>query len=455
MRGNRAGGAHRVVRRAAVSTLALILLAGCASSGASVASPSVLAPQTTTNVVTTTTTPSGKAATAAEPPTTATPSTTTTTPPATTPATAPPLSPFVGDPFFDPGDARPGPPGTILRSRPLTTKIKDARAWQVLYWSRTPEDRPVAVSATVVTPTSPGAGPRPVLAYAHPTTGLGDQCAPSAQIASGSAVELILFPVLLQQGWTVVETDYQGLGTPGDHAYLIGQSEGRNVLDSIRAAERLAGSGSTPASKAVVWGHSQGGGASAFTAELRPTYAPDVDLVGAIAGAPAADLDPGNAMPTNPQYDGFVAMALSGLRAGYPQLGVDAALTPDGRAAVSKVSSLCVGEALAAMTGKSTTGLVTPTALGEPAWQAVIKANQGGNLRTDVPIFIYHGADDDLVSPASSAALLARYCAHGDVAARKVYPGKDHVSVVTAALVDIVANAKARFAGLPAPNDCA
>jgi pimeloyl-ACP methyl ester carboxylesterase len=436
-----------------VSALTLALLAACASNGASVASPSVLPPQTTTNVATTTTT--SPPATAAEPSTTAAPSTTTTIPPPSTPAVSPPLSPFVGDPFFDPGDAPPGPPGTILRSRPLITKLKDARVWQVLYWSRTPDDRPVAVSATVMTPTSPGATPRPVLAYAHPTTGLGDQCAPSAQIASGTAVELILFPVLLQQGWTVVETDYQGLGTPGDHAYLIGQSEGRNVLDSIRAAEMLAGSGATPASKAVVWGHSQGGGASAFTAELRPTYAHNVDLVGAIAGAPAADLDPGNAMPANPQYDGFVAMALSGLRAGYPQLDVDAFLTPPGRIAVSEVSSLCVGRALTVMAGKTTLGLVTPSALGEPAWQAVIKANQGGNQHTDVPIFIYHGADDDLVSPASSAALLARYCAHGDVAARKVYPGKDHVTVVTAALIDIVANAKARFAGLPAPNDCA
>ena len=98
--------------------------------------------------------------------------------------------------------------------------------------------------------------------------------------------------------------------------------------------------------------------------------------------------------------------------------------------------------------------LVDAKALAAPAWQAALQANQAGNLATDVPIFIYHGGADDLVPPASSAALLARYCAHGVVASRKVYPGETHVTVVAAALRDIVAYAKARLAGEPAPNDC-
>ena len=115
---------------------------------------------------------------------------------------------------------------------------------------------------------------------------MGDQCSISAGVADGSAPDLTIVAAAVGQGLTVVLPDYQGLGTPGDHAYLVGQSEGRNVLDGIRAATHLDGSGATPDSKAVVWGHSQGGQAAAFTAELQPTYAPDVHLVGAIAGAP-------------------------------------------------------------------------------------------------------------------------------------------------------------------------
>jgi pimeloyl-ACP methyl ester carboxylesterase len=251
----------------------------------------------------------------------------------------------------------------------------------------------------------------------------------------------------------VVETDYQGLGTPGDHPYLIGQSEGRNVLDSIRAAAALPGTGATPQSKAVVWGHSQGGGAAAFTAELRPTYAPDVDLVGAIAGAPPAELAAGSTAPQS-SYSGFVPMVVAGLSAGYPDLDTKDALTDAGRAAVAEVSGMCVADALRAFDGTDPSTLFAPGAADRPDWKADVAANRAGDRPTDVPIFLYHGANDDLVPPDMSARLLQRYCAHGVVASRKVYAGTDHISVVQAAFGDIAAYALARIAGTPPPNDC-
>jgi pimeloyl-ACP methyl ester carboxylesterase len=252
----------------------------------------------------------------------------------------------------------------------------------------------------------------------------------------------------------VVETDYQGLGTPGDHPYLIGQSEGRNVLDSIKAAEALPGTGAGPTSKAIVWGHSQGGGAAAFTAELQPTYAPDVDLVGAIAGAPVAELDTAASGTTLPAYSGFVPMAAAGLRAGYPDLDTNDALTAAGRKAVADVSSMCVGDALKAFAGSDASNLFEPGASQSPAWKQDVDANRAGDRPTGVPIFLYHGADDDLIPPAVSARLLERYCAHHVVASRKVYPGTDHTTVVPAAIGDILAFASARLAGTPAVSDC-
>ena len=109
------------------------------------------------------------------------------------------------------------------------------------------------------------------------------------------------------------------------------------MLDGIRAATHLDGSGATPDSKAVVWGHSQGGQAAAFTAELQPTYAPDVHLVGAVAGAPASDLTgAGPQTAANPAYRGFFPMLVVGLRAGYPALAADDQLLTDaGRAALA------------------------------------------------------------------------------------------------------------------------
>ena len=55
----------------------------------------------------------------------------------------------------------------------------------------------------------------------------------------------------------MVATDYEGLGTPGDHPYLIGASQGRAVLDIVRAARQLDPDLSD---QVMTAGHSQGGG---------------------------------------------------------------------------------------------------------------------------------------------------------------------------------------------------
>src|SRR5204863_7368111 len=122
-------------------------------------------------------------------------------------------------------------------------------------------------------------------------------------------------------------------------------AEGRNVLDGIRAASHLDGSGATADSKAVVWGHSQGGQAAAFTAELQPTYAPDVQLVGAVAGAPASDLAAAAASSASapPQYRGFRPMVVVGFRAGYPELAADDHLLSDAdRQTLAQVDTQCL-----------------------------------------------------------------------------------------------------------------
>jgi len=334
--------------------------------------------------------------------------------------------------------------------------VDGAEAWQILHWSRTAEDQPVAVSATVVAPTAVTSSPRAVLAWAHGTTGMGDQCSISARVADGSAPDLTIVKGAVDQGFAVVLPDYQGLGTPGDHAYLVGQAEGRNVLDGIRAATRFDGSGATADSKAVVWGHSQGGQAAAFTAELQPTYAPDVHLVGAVAGAPASDF--AGASPqaaANPAYRGFFPMLVVGFRAGYPELAADDQLLTDaGREALARVDDQCLDETLTTFRDEDPAPLLAGLPIDQPRWQQALAANRAGDRPTSVPIFLYHGGADDLVPPQLSAELLARYCELGVTASRTVYPDTDHVSVIAAAYTDIGAYLQDRLAGERAPSSC-
>ena len=148
-------------------------------------------------------------------------------------------------------------------------------------------------------------------------------------------------------------------------------------------------------------------------------------------------------------------MAAAGLRAGYPDLDMTDALTPAGRDAVAAVSQMCTSEALKTFAGVDTSTFLAPDAANRTDLQADIAANRAGDRPTDVPIFLYHGAADDLIPPDVSARLLDRYCAHGVTAARTVYPATNHVTVVPAAFEDIMRYATARFAGSPPANDCA
>ena len=85
-----------------------------------------------------------------------------------------------------------------------------------------------------------------VVTWAAGRAGLADLCAPSKQpdIASGTSGAGIGYPralipmlqTFLDAGYVVAATDYEGLGTPGLHPLLVGESEGRGVLDAARAA---------------------------------------------------------------------------------------------------------------------------------------------------------------------------------------------------------------------------
>ena len=124
----------------------------------------------------------------------------------------------------------------------------------------------------------------PVVATAPGTTGVAPQCALSRIVPGRSA------PDWGVEGVRVI-TDYIGLGPTGGplHPYLSKPSEGRSVIDGVRAARNLA-----ETSAGTTWlsvGHSQGGHGALSASELAADYAPELDLAGTLALSPAALLD--------------------------------------------------------------------------------------------------------------------------------------------------------------------
>jgi pimeloyl-ACP methyl ester carboxylesterase len=298
------------------------------------------------------------------------------------------------------------------------------RGWRILYWSTSATGAPVAVSGTVLAPVDTGPVPadRRIIAFAHPTVGMGDQCAPSKTFAQGSTAALAFVPLLAQSGALIVATDYEGLGTAGDAAYLVGRSEGHGVLDSARAAQQL-GLGTSKASTVLIWGHSQGGGAAAWAAELAPVYSPDLHVIGAMLGAPVGELS-------------------------------TSMLTTKGREVMAKVRVGCSAEVNTAVAGLTIADLITPALGTNEAWAKRLAENNPAGQTTSVPLFIYHGGADTTVPPEISAAMLAKYCKLGVTVQRRVYPGKGHGDVVQAAFTDLITFATARWAGTNPIDSC-
>jgi acetyl esterase/lipase len=290
------------------------------------------------------------------------------------------------------------------------------------------------VTGLVVVP--PGEAPSggwPIVAYAHSTTGAADSCAPSddPDLAGVGGV----LARLASNGFLAVATDYEGIGTGGDHPYLHGASEARAIVDSVRAVRALVpGAGA----RWAVVGHSQGGHAAAFTAELGAELAPELELVGSVAIAPVAEpagLVAGSA---------FLVLTVIGYLAATPDADDDELLTEAARDAVDAAEDDC--------TVPPIEGPVL--AREDPDLAAYLAANAIGQQAASVPVLVHQGDDDELTPAAGAGEAAARMCALGGTIELRVYRDAGHSSIVDASFDDALAWVRARFAGEPAVSTC-
>ena len=254
-----------------------------------------------------------------------------------------------------------------------------------------------------------------MISWAHGTVGLADKCAPSKggdQGSYGGAEPLV--QGWLEDGYAVVATDYEGLGTPGIHPYLQGDSEAHGVLDIVRASRALAPSLSK---RVVIAGHSQGGHAALFAAENAPGWSRDVNHLGTVAYAPPADLQLQGAliglMP-NDAY-GLAALATSILRgavASDPSIDPAAILTEEAYRHWPEVETMCLdelGESFAA-TETGPRDLLRPGVLSGPdgAGFKTVLGEMDPTIKTGRPLMILQGRQDTTVQPVLTDSLVTR-----------------------------------------------
>lgn len=375
-------------------------------------------------------------------------------------------NPEPGD-FYDPPDGAAGEPGAILRSERDDDGLPaGARGHRVLYASTDEHGEPIAVSGLVVVPEGAetggdtGDGPHRVLAWAHGTTGIARACAPSLTDDPLEAIPDMSGP--LAEGWVLALTDYPGLGTPGPHPYLVGASEGRAVLDSVRAAHALArevDGGLELSDDYAIWGHSQGGHAALFAGQLAPDHLPELDLAGVAALAPATRLQDNLAAVQGTEPGTLLTvLAVESWSRYYPGVSTDV-LAERARRPAARLAGACLNRPSRyriPIAGLALPDPVTSRDVTEdPSWVRLLDRNAPAPAGVAAPVLVTQGLDDRVVAPGVTEAWVADRCAAGGGPTEwRTHGGVDHGEIVGPGGDDALAWTMDRFAGAAAADRC-
>jgi dienelactone hydrolase len=344
--------------------------------------------------------------------------------------------------FYKPPKGLPGQHGTLIWARKAggLVPLGNARYTKlVLYSSKTPQGKTVAVSGSVAVPGGkPPKGGWPVISWAHGTTGVADVCAPTRDFTgtpnpTGESYINSELNAWLAAGYAVLRTDYQGLGTPGKHAYLVGKAEGRGVLDIVQAARELD---PRIGKRYLIAGHSQGGHAALFAAGEARTYLPKLRLRGTVAFAPASHIleqVPLLAALTSPSpLTALAVLILDGASTQSRQIDVNRLLSDRALA----LYPLLQGQCLVRLAQSDEYGGIPPSELQRAgadlsALNPVLAA-MNPLVRSRASIQIEQGDADTTVFKAYTDQLKAELIAAGNQVIYKTYPGIDHVGVAFA-----------------------
>jgi len=272
-----------------------------------------------------------------------------------------------------------------------------------------------------------------MILHGHATIGVADHCAPSHVVNTPNddyAMDFDSLSSATSKGFVVVSTDYEGLGGPGRHPFLVGISEARSMLDAGLAARQLPGVYVGAQTAAV--GFSQGGHAALWAAQLAPEWTPTQPIFATVVGAPSSEVaEFARRGVEQPETAPLSVSILAGLAASYPEAeaALGSVLTSAGTELVGLMDEHCFDESVAMPSGSLLHA--DPTAV-EP-FASLLAANTAGAVATGSPLLVFHGDADQNIPIAHSDALLARLCAAGQVVERRVLAGGQHTSAAIGA----------------------
>lgn len=372
---------------------------------------------------------------------------TATTPPITTATTLPTAFTGTVDAFYHAPDPLPrAQPGTLIRYQPIA-RTADESTWRIMYHSIDAAGRDQPTTGTISFPgparTAPARG-WPVVSTGPGTVGLSPTCALSRTDEPPDAFGV--------EG-VAVRTDYIGMVDGQLQRYLSGPSEAHSMIDAVRAARNI------PAAHAgvrwVAFGHSQGGHAALFTNQLAHDYAPELDLLGTVVGAPASELtrlygDGDRVIPHVVEL-----LGLFGIAQDHPGSDPTAYLSAEAKKHVSVLTGSCMDEIIPTFAPLAADGLFAKDPLTTPPASTFVRENETARVASPEPIMLFEGTRDAYVVPARAADTRKRLCALGQTTQYLLLDGADHGTEIEMARPEIESWINDRFAGKPAPDNCA
>ena len=406
---------------------------------------------------------------------------------------APPLAPFYESVMqMTPA----GKLGQVIKKEQITTSLKGAQAWKIAYISSDVGERKTIATALVIAPVGPAPKEgRPILAWAHGTTGSAQNCGPSQVIDPTRALNQYFLmdgnswtdfgipngQEFINEGYVVVATDYQGLGGGGKHQYAVAGTNGRDVINSARAASSMTEVGA--GKKTVLYGWSQGGGATIAAASLpdylaqNGTAADNLQYLGFVALAPedvaamlpkvptdeagAAKLMKGFTEANVPNIFLFAhyVMGLWGAQAAYPELKLTDVLTEEGVKVVDQLASnKCMhvmADSFNYAYGDQYKSLLKSEPSNTLAWIKSFVDASVKPVKPVAPVVIYWGTKDTAVPPIMHELYQKQMCAMGANVGRIQLPGEQtHFTTPGVSAPMYLQWVKDRINGKPLENGC-
>ncbi|MDP4013971.1 MAG: lipase family protein [Candidatus Nanopelagicales bacterium] len=340
------------------------------------------------------------------------------------------------DEFYSPPTPLIGSPGDVIRTeRAEAFDVPGSRAFRMLYVTESVTGGTRASSGMYWIPDKPAKGARKVIAWAHPTVGLGTDCVPSRVPGNRSFKATVgWLEQMAGLGWVVTATDYAGLGTPPPYTYLVGRQEASDVVNSVRAVRNVPAA--EAGTKWGVFGHSQGGHSALWTGTLAKDIAPELDLVGVAAAAPASLLP----VIIDQQWDKIVAWvigpeAMLSWPVVFPELQPSEIVNP---AAANATES----EALDCLLKSALGGALRQELMGQryfsvnpltiPSWAARFDTESAKPLPASMPLFVGQGTADKVVMADTNALLQQQWCEAGSDLTMEWLGGVNHQNAAKA-----------------------